>query len=112
MMQQSKSIEAFALKKLRENKGLNRKQAGILLDITFKSVEKFENGRTILTPTKIEKYSRHMTFPYADYVQVRDGKGVTSIRRNDPQKVRIIETITYEEITKKSSPKKSKSSPS
>ena len=34
--------EALALRKLREIKGLNRKEAGVLLDVSNKTVEKLE----------------------------------------------------------------------
>lgn len=43
-MQNENKIEGLALKKLREIKGVNRKEAGVLLGVSFKTIEKFENG--------------------------------------------------------------------
>ena len=43
-VQNENKIEGLTLKKLRELKSLNRKEAGTLLDVSFKTVEKFENG--------------------------------------------------------------------
>ena len=37
--------EALAIRKLREIRGFNRKQAGILLEKSHKTIECFENGR-------------------------------------------------------------------
>ena len=36
--------DALALKTLREIRGLSRKDAGVLLGVSHKSIEKFENG--------------------------------------------------------------------
>ena len=51
-MQNENKIEGLTLKKLRELKSLNRKEAGTLLDVSFKTVEKFENGSD-LSPTLV-----------------------------------------------------------
>ena len=66
--------DALTLRKLRELKGLNRKDAGILLGVNFKAVERFENGRTTLNRTKIENILSAYDFIYADFCLCRDGK--------------------------------------
>lgn len=66
--------EALALKKLREIKGLNRKEAGVLLGVSFKTVEKFENGRTVLTRTKIAEILTGYELLFSDFELCCDGK--------------------------------------
>jgi transcriptional regulator with XRE-family HTH domain len=66
--------EALALKKLREIKSLTRKQAAVLIGVNFKTVEKFENGRTILTRSKVEKIISHYDFFYSDFALCCEGK--------------------------------------
>ncbi len=59
-------IDAVTLRKLREIRGLNRKEAAVLLGTGHKSVEKFENGRTILNKTRIKQTVRVYGFTYED----------------------------------------------
>ena len=65
-MQDESQIDAISLRKLRELKGLNRKDAGVLLETGYKTVEKFENGRTILTRSKIEQ----IIFAYGFFMKI------------------------------------------
>ncbi len=58
MRNNTKQTDAMVLRKLREIKGLSRKEAATLLDISHKAVEKFENERTILSRTRIDKNSQ------------------------------------------------------
>ncbi|MCP3930842.1 MAG: helix-turn-helix transcriptional regulator [Bacteroidetes bacterium] len=67
-------IEALSLKKLREIKGLNRKEAGVLLGVSFKTIEKFENGRTTLTRSKIDEILSGYGFSYDDFDNCCKGK--------------------------------------
>ncbi len=48
--------EAIALRKLRELKGLDRKEASIILEVGHKTIESFENGRTQLSKERLSKY--------------------------------------------------------
>ncbi len=67
-------INAVALKKLREIRGLSRKEAGVLLGIGHKTVEKFENGRTIIIRPRIERTVRAYGLTYKDFLLCREGK--------------------------------------
>ena len=67
-------IDAVTLRKLREIRGLSRKEAGVLLEICYKTVEKFENGRTILNKTRIEQIVRSYGFTYDEFLLCREGK--------------------------------------
>ena len=74
-MGNERKIDAFTLRKLREIRGLSRKEVAVLLDIGHKSVEKFENGRTILKKPRIEQTVRAYGFTYEDFLLCREGKG-------------------------------------
>jgi predicted transcriptional regulator len=52
-VKKEEQIDAIALKKLRELKGISRKEAAIILELNYKSVEKFENGSTTLNRTRV-----------------------------------------------------------
>ncbi len=73
-MQKFITKEALALKKLREIKGLNRPQAGVLIGLGHKSVEKFENGRTLLTRRRISEILSAYNFSWQDFEAVCAGK--------------------------------------
>lgn len=73
-MQNENKIEGLALKKLREIKGVNRKEAGVLLGVSFKTIEKFENGRTTLTRSKIDEILSGYGFSYDDFDNCCKGK--------------------------------------
>ena len=67
-------IDAVTLRKLREIRGLSRKEASVLLGIGHKTVEKFENGRTILDKIRIEQTVRAYGLSYYDFLSCREGK--------------------------------------
>ena len=73
-MKSEGQTDAIALRKLRELKGLNRKDAAVLLGLNYKSIEKFENGRTALTRTKINNVLSSYGLSYADFLLCREGK--------------------------------------
>ena len=82
--------EALALKKLREIKGLDRKQAGVLLGVSFKTIEKFENGRTILTRPKITQILSGYDFSWKDLEACIDGKSEQIESRFVAKKPKVI----------------------
>lgn len=84
------SEDALALKRVREFKEMSRKQAAILLGTSYKSVEKFENGRTTLSPTRIEQILTAYDTNYAEFVAIREGKDL-SILKKPRQKPKVIE---------------------
>ncbi len=73
-MKNEGQTDAIALRKLRELKGLNRKDAAVLLGLNYKSIEKFENGRTALTRTKINNIITSYDLSYSDFLLCRAGK--------------------------------------
>ncbi len=73
-MENEGKIDAVTLRKLREIRGLNRKEAAVLLGIGHKSVEKFENGRTILNKARIEQAIKVYGLTYEDFLLCREGK--------------------------------------
>ena len=67
-------VDAVALRKLREIRGLSRKEAGVLLGVSHKSIEKFENGRTTLNRSRIEQTVQVYGLTYDDFLLCREGK--------------------------------------
>ncbi len=67
-------MNAVTLRKLREIRGLSRKEASVLLGIGHKAIEKFENGRTNLKQSRIEQTLRAYGFTYEDFLLCREGK--------------------------------------
>lgn len=68
------SPEALVLRKLREIKGVSRQEASILLGITFKTVEKMENGRTIVNENLISRYLSAYGFSRVEFSQCLNGE--------------------------------------
>ncbi len=73
-MKNEGKIDAVTLRKLREIRGLSRKEAAVLLGMGHKSVEKFENGRTLLNKSRIEQAVRTYGFTHEDFLLCREGK--------------------------------------
>ncbi len=84
-------VDAIALRRLREIKGLNRKEAGCLLNISYKSVEKFENGRTTLNRSRIEQIVRSYGLTYGDFLLYREGKSEQIQKRFCHKREKVIE---------------------
>ena len=66
--------EVTALKKMREMKGLSRKDAAPLVGVTFKLIEQLENGRVELTKRKIAHYCLAYGFSQNQYLDICEGK--------------------------------------
>ena len=73
-MEKEKKVDAVTLRKLREIRGLSRKEASVLLSIGHKTVEKFENGRTLLGRPRIDRILKTYGFTHEDFLLCRDGK--------------------------------------
>ena len=82
-------IDAIALRKLREIRGLSRKDVGVLLGVSHKSVEKFENGRTVITRTRIEQTVRAYDLTYEDFLLCRGGKSEQIKKRFGHKKEKV-----------------------
>ncbi|MBT3979731.1 MAG: transcriptional regulator [Bacteriovoracaceae bacterium] len=66
--------EVTALKKMRELRGLSRKDAAPLVGVTFKLIEQLENGRVELTKRKIVQYCSAYGFSQKQYRDICEGK--------------------------------------
>ena len=66
--------EALALRKMREIRGLSRKEASTLLGIGHKAIEKIENGKTNLKQPRIIQFVGAYGLTYEDFLLCRKGK--------------------------------------
>ena len=83
------------------DKGLDRKQAGVLLGVSFKTIEKFENGRTILTRPKSHKFFLGMIFPGKILRRALMGKvNKSNLDLSQKKNQRSLPTIICGEVTK------------
>ena len=101
-------VDSIALRRLREIKGLSRKEAGCLLDVGHKSVEKLENGRTILTRSRIEKTVRAYELTYEDFLLCREGKSEQIQKRFCHKKEKVIDNLKSRRSYKKIITKRSR----
>ena len=90
-MQKQIANEALALRKVREILGLDRKQAGMKLSVSYKTVEKFENGRSQLSPTKVGEILRGYEVPQQDYLDILAGRFDSIREKYAPKRIKIIE---------------------
>ncbi len=84
-------IDAITLRKLREIRGLSRKEVGVLLDLSRKSVERFENGRTLLGRIRIDNILRAYGLTHRDFLLCREGKSEQIQKRFCRKKEKVIE---------------------
>ena len=90
-MQKEISKNALAIRKLREIKGLDRKEASVLLEVGHKTIESFENGRSPLTKEKLTKYIARYGFTTEDFELCLNGK-VSQVREKYlPKKIKVID---------------------
>ncbi len=90
-MQNKISNEALSLRKLRELNGLDRKQAAIKLGVSHKTIEKFENGRSQLSPSKVSEILRGYAVPVEDFEHILNGRTDAIRQKYEPKKIKIIE---------------------
>ena len=83
-------VDAITLRKLREIRGLSRKEAGVLLGLNHKTVEKLENGKVILYRSRIEKIVRVYGLTYQEFLLCREGKSEQIQKRFCHKKVQVI----------------------
>ena len=93
--------EAIALRKLREIKGLDRKEAGIKLGINYKTVEAMENGRSTLTSTKINWVLKTYGFTYAEFVECCESRLANLIAKHSQPKPKVMEHKNLRRFSKK-----------
>ena len=67
-------VNAVTLRRLREIRGFSRKEAAVLLGINFKSVERFENGRSTISRSRVDKAISAYGFTHEDFLLCSEGK--------------------------------------
>ena len=73
---------AVLIKKMRLLKKLNRQQAGVLLDFTFKNIERLENGRGNISTEKFREFQKKYGFSDLEIDELRSGKTKAPIDAN------------------------------
>ena len=100
-MRNEGKIDAITLRKLREIRGLSRKEASVLLGIGHKTVEKFENGRTTLNKIRIEQTVRSYGLSYGDFLLCREGKSEQIEKRFCHKREKVIDNRRNRRFLKK-----------
>ncbi len=90
-MKKELTKEALAIRKLREIKGLDRREASVLLEISHKTIESFENGRNPLSKEKVAKYLALYGFSNADFDMCLAGQVEQVKEKYGPKRKKIIE---------------------
>jgi len=67
------SDAAITLKKMRELKGLTRKQAAIVFNLSYKTIEKLKNGRGIVDEQRLASFAAGYGFNLDDLMKIRTG---------------------------------------
>jgi len=99
------SNNAIILKKMRLLKRLNRQQAGLLFDFSFKYIEKLENGRGPITPERFREFQENYGFSDREVEDLRSGKleapiDANSIRRTISTDKRLDKRFRHKRITR------------
>ena len=100
---QQQKINGLALKKLREIKKLTRKEASILLEVSHKTIEGYENGRLGLSPIKINQILKNYGFKKEDLALCIAGKAQVVIKKYsiDEPRSKVIENNNLRRSYKK-----------
>ena len=85
------TVETVALRKARELKALSRKQASVLLGISFKQIEQVENGRVELTKQRLDKYLLAYGISHKDFEIICSGKVEQLSRTNSFKKKKVLD---------------------
>ncbi|MBT3235334.1 MAG: helix-turn-helix transcriptional regulator [Bdellovibrionales bacterium] len=98
----------IAVRKLREIRGLNRKEASVLLEVGHKTIESFENGRNAISKEKLAKYLALYGFTNKDFELCLDGKVSQVKSKHQPRGPKVIENNPLRRSYKKIATKESK----
>ncbi len=98
--------DAITLKALREIKRLSRKDAGVLLGLSHKTIQKLESGKAILYRSRIEKTVRAYGLTYQEFLLCREGKSEQIQKRFCHKADKAIIKKKTDDSTKESSPKR------
>jgi transcriptional regulator with XRE-family HTH domain len=74
------------IKKMRLLKRLNRQQAGLLFDFSFKNIERLENGRGCISREKFKEFQAKYGFSDREVEDLRLGKIIASTDANSIRK--------------------------
>ena len=91
MKMSTEKMDGLALRKLRELKKMSRKEACILLELNYKSIEKFENGRTKLTKERLKSIIATYGFSAVDFDMCRKGNIQKVKARLGYKKIRVLD---------------------
>ena len=99
------SNNAIILKKMRLLKRLNRQQAGLLFEFSFKYIEKLENGRGPITPERFREFQENYGFSDREVEELRSGKleaptDANCIRRTVSTDKRLDKRFRHKQITR------------
>ena len=99
------SNDAIIIKKMRLLKRLNRQQASLLFDFSFKYIEKLENGRGPITPEKFRVFQEQYGFSDREIEDLRSGKleaptDANCIRRTFSSDKRLDKRFRHRRITR------------
>jgi transcriptional regulator with XRE-family HTH domain len=75
--------EAIILRKMRELKGLSRKQAGIIFNLTNKTIEKLENGRGKIDEQRLVAFASGYGFTLEDLMKIKSGQYDTDLSQKN-----------------------------
>lgn len=97
--------DAIILKKMRLLRRLNRQQAGLLFDFSFKYIEKLENGRGPITPERFREFQEKYGFSDREIEQLRSGKleaptDANCIRKKITTEKRLDKRFRHRQITR------------
>ena len=79
------SDAAIVMRKMRKLKLLTRKQAGIIFNLSHKTIEKLENGRGIIDQPRLVAFAGGYGFTFEDLLKIKVGQ----FDSNLTQKVRL-----------------------
>lgn len=96
---------AVLIKKMRLLKKLNRQQAGVLLDFTFKNIERLENGRGNISAEKFREFQEKYGYSDSEIEDLRSGKiqattDANSIRKKGLSKGRPDRRFCHRRVTR------------
>tara|TARA_Y100000296_G_C5143900_1_gene242590 strand:- start:697 stop:1317 length:621 start_codon:yes stop_codon:yes gene_type:complete len=85
-----KEVEEFStvIRKMREIRGLTRKQAGVIFNLSHKTIEKLENGRGTIDEDRLLSFAKGYGFSNADLLKIQSGQYQRDITVNTKKEER------------------------
>ena len=92
---------AKALKRARELRGLTRLELGKILNLSSKAVEKWENGRYLISETKLKEILEAIEINENDLLRLKNGKIIVLRSRREKKVLKNEDRRSYNKrITK------------